>query len=194
MNTNFKIINSLLVICFILIECRTVQRIKKHEDVKDISGDWNDRDYRTTSKELSEKLIYESWRTRFINKNNRLPKIMVGSIRNRTSEHNITKVMGILVANLERELLKTGEVIISGNKALRDEVAQTGLTPEMRAALSQGENGSDFILTGEITSLEDVYNKKEVRTYMISLSLIELTTGNKVLILSKDDIIKYIRG
>ncbi len=191
---NKKISYLLLLITILFLGCRTVQRITKDNNVKDISGDWNDTDYRTTSKELSEKLVYANWYNEFFIKNDRAPRIMMGYIRNKTSEHNITKIMNILTNNLESSLLETGKVIVSGNQALREQAALEGLTPGLRAALTQGENGSDFILVGEITSLEDVYNKREVRTYIISLSLIELKTGNKILIVSKDDIRKYIKN
>src|ERR1017187_4582141 len=77
------------------------------EDVKDISGTWNDTDSRLVSEEMIRDSLSGGWIDRFGKTSNKAPAVIVGSIRNLSQEHINTNTF---VNDLERAFVNSGRV------------------------------------------------------------------------------------
>ncbi len=192
----------ILLSCFILIffillqSCagptRTVKRVQVDEAI-DISGHWNDTDARLTAEAMVKDVLSRPWLQNFIEQHGRQPVVIVGQIRNRTSEHIET---AMFIKHIERELLNSGQVkFVASDKerqALRKERLdqQSFASPETAKELAN-ELGADFMLQGVITSVTDSFEGRRVVKYQVNLELIDIENNVKVWIGQKE-IKKYI--
>ncbi|MCD5384160.1 penicillin-binding protein activator LpoB, partial [candidate division WOR-3 bacterium] len=96
-----------LTICAVLISCATrVERIDV-ESQMDLSGQWNDTDSRLVAEEMIQDALSRVWLTNFYTEQEREPVVIVGTIRNLTTEHI---AIGTFVTDIERELINSGKV------------------------------------------------------------------------------------
>ncbi len=196
MKTHFLNYLSLFLISIILFNCagptRTVKRVQVDEAI-DISGRWNDTDARLTAEAMVKDVLSRPWLHNFIEENGRKPVVIVGQIRNRTSEHIET---AMFIKHIERELLNSGLVqFVASDKereALRNERLdqQSFASPESANELAK-ELGADFMLQGVITSVTDSFEGRRVVKYQVNLELIDIEKNTKVWIGQKE-IKKYI--
>ncbi|WP_456406535.1 penicillin-binding protein activator LpoB [Caldithrix abyssi] len=196
MKTHFLNYLSLFLISIILFNCagptRTVKRVQVDEAI-DISGRWNDTDARLTAEAMVKDVLSRPWLKNFIDENGRKPVVIVGQIRNRTSEHIET---AMFIKHIERELLNSGQVqFVASDKereALRNERLdqQSFASPESAKELAN-ELGADFMLQGVITSVTDSFEGRRVVKYQVNLELIDIEKNTKVWIGQKE-IKKYI--
>ncbi|APF18507.1 hypothetical protein Calab_2900 [Caldithrix abyssi DSM 13497] len=194
--THFLNYLSLFLISIILFNCagptRTVKRVQVDEAI-DISGRWNDTDARLTAEAMVKDVLSRPWLKNFIDENGRKPVVIVGQIRNRTSEHIET---AMFIKHIERELLNSGQVqFVASDKereALRNERLdqQSFASPESAKELAN-ELGADFMLQGVITSVTDSFEGRRVVKYQVNLELIDIEKNTKVWIGQKE-IKKYI--
>ncbi len=193
-----RIISSffILIILSFIFNCsgptRTVKRVQVDEAI-DISGHWNDTDARMTAESMVQDVLSRPWLQNFIEQNGRQPVVIVGYIRNRTSEHIETDMF---IKHIERELLNSGQVqFVASDKerqALRRERLdqQSFASPETAKELAN-ELGADFMLQGVITSVTDSFEGRRVVKYQVNLELIDIEKNTKVWIGQKE-IKKYI--
>ena len=173
---------------------RTVERVDPKE-VIDLSGRWNDTDARLVAEEMVKDALNRPWRTRFETQNGKLPRIIVGTIVNRSSEHIASETF---INDIERELLNSGLVKLAQGKDFREEVRkergdqQEFALPET-AKKWKKELGADFMLQGSINSIVDQYNKKKTVTYQVDLKLTDLET-NDISWIGQKKIKKYIEN
>ncbi len=188
---------SLLTVIFFLISCggptRTVKRVQVDETI-DISGHWNDTDARLTAEAMVRDVLSRPWLQNFINENGRQPVVIVGDIRNRTSEHIETDMF---IKHIERELLNSGQVKFVASdrerQALRKErLDQQSFASAETAKELANELGADFMLQGVITSVTDSFEGKRVVKYQVNLELIDIENNTKVWIGQKE-IKKFIQ-
>ena len=97
---------------------KTVTRVEPDEQI-DLSGDWNDTDSRLVAEEMIKDVLGRPWLGEFKGDKKRAPVVIVGTVRNRTSEHIATTAF---IKNLERELINSGRVDFVANKEERQEV------------------------------------------------------------------------
>ena len=80
----------LIVIFLLIIGCtpsnQTVSRISVDE-VTDISGNWNDTDSKLVAEQMVRDLMYRVWISDFQMEYAQKPTLIVGTIRNKSSEH-----------------------------------------------------------------------------------------------------------
>ena len=193
-----RIISSffILIILSFIFNCsgptRTVKRVQVDEAI-DISGHWNDTDARMTAEAMVQDVLSRPWLKNFIEQHGRQPVVIVGYIRNRTSEHIETDMF---IKHIERELLNSGQVqFVASDKereALRRERLdqQSFASPETAKELAN-ELGADFMLQGVITSVTDSFEGRRVVKYQVNLELIDIEKNTKVWIGQKE-IKKYI--
>ncbi|MCD6376956.1 MAG: penicillin-binding protein activator LpoB [Caldisericaceae bacterium] len=193
-----RIISSffILIILSFIFNCsgptRIVKRVQVDEAI-DISGHWNDTDARMTAESMVQDVLSRPWLQNFIEQNGRQPVVIVGYIRNRTSEHIETDMF---IKHIERELLNSGQVqFVASDKerqALRRERLdqQSFASPETAKELAN-ELGADFMLQGVITSVTDSFEGRRVVKYQVNLELIDIEKNTKVWIGQKE-IKKYI--
>ena len=193
-----RIISSffILIILSFIFNCsgptRIVKRVQVDEAI-DISGHWNDTDARMTAESMVQDVLSRPRLQNFIEQNGRQPVVIVGYIRNRTSEHIETDMF---IKHIERELLNSGQVqFVASDKerqALRRERLdqQSFASPETAKELAN-ELGADFMLQGVITSVTDSFEGRRVVKYQVNLELIDIEKNTKVWIGQKE-IKKYI--
>ncbi|MBK7259781.1 MAG: penicillin-binding protein activator LpoB [Ignavibacteriae bacterium] len=159
---------------------RTVTRVEPDEQI-DLSGDWNDTDSRLVAEEMIKDVLARPWLGEFKGDKKRTPVVIVGTVRNRTSEHIATTAF---IKNLERELINSGRVDFVANKEERQEVRDERTDQqEFSSAESlkkfQQETGADFMLRGDITSIIDAEGGQQVKYYQVNLELVNIETNRK---------------
>jgi uncharacterized protein (TIGR02722 family) len=175
---------------FFLVSCsssRTVTRVSSDTQI-DLSGRWNDTDAQLVAEEMISDVLRRPWIAAFTEENDRKPVVIVGDVRNRSSEHIETLVF---TKSLERELINSGKVKFVASEAERQgvreerEKQQTEASPETMKRLGQ-ETGADFYMGGVITSVTDRADGERVVFYKINLELIHMETNEKVWIGNKE--------
>lgn len=175
--------------------CATkVERISPDE-VKDLSGRWNDTDSRLVSEEMIDDVLSRAWLDDFKQQRRRDPAVIVGGIRNLSHEHINVRTF---VNDMERALINSGKVQFVASSGERDEIrAERGdqdihASEETRNAMGK-ERGADFMLKGDISTILDTEGKRQVRFYQVDLTLISLADNRKVWVGQKK-IKKYVTG
>lgn len=175
---------SLLLLTLFLGCSGSSQRVTRisADEVEDLSGRWNDRDSRLVTEEMVADLLSRPWLSNFIRRNGAKPVVIVGNIRNMSSEHIET---GIFIRNIERELINAGRVsFVAGGEvreAIRDERhdQQYHASEETAKRLAQ-ETGADYFLVGSVKTLIDALGGREIKLYQVDMELVHLETNEKV--------------
>jgi uncharacterized protein (TIGR02722 family) len=183
-----------LVTVVALTGCKTkVQRVGVEEQI-DLSGRWNDTDSQLVSAEMVNDIATRPWIETFTAKHGKKPVVIVGTIRNLSSEHIQTETF---TKDLERELVNNGRVTFVANKIERGELReerkeqQTWSREETQKRLA-AETGADYMLQGGIKTIIDQEGKRQVKFYQVDLELIHLESNEKVWIGDKK-IKKYVK-
>ncbi len=172
---------------------KKVERIEV-EEVRDLSGSWNDTDSRLVSEEMIRDVLARPWLGEFSAKKGKQPAVIVGEVRNLSHEHIS---IGTFVSDMERELINSGRVEFVASKVERGEIRderedqELHAAEETRKAMGQ-ELGADFMLKGTINSIVDTEGKEQVRYFQVDLTLISLVDNRKVWVGQKK-IKKYIK-
>lgn len=162
--------------------CKTkVKRVAADETI-DLSGRWNDKDSQLVSAEMISDIATRPWIEEFTAKNGKKPVIIVGTIRNLSSEHIETETFA---KDLERELVNNGRVTFVASKLERGELReermeqQTWSSAETQKRLA-AETGADYMLQGGIKSIIDQEGRESVKFYQVDMELIHLESNEKV--------------
>jgi len=193
-NTKIRIILSVIILMSVAAcgPTREVRRISADE-VTDLSGRWNDTDSRITAQEMIDDVLGRIWLTDFMTENGKKPVVVVGTIRNKSSEHI---PVDAFIKDIERELINSGKVQFVADKSQREDVRderedQQKFSSEESMKKFYKELGADFMLLGVITSTEDAYGGDRTVLYQVDLELINIETNQKVWLGNKK-IKKYI--
>ena len=139
-------------------------------EVKDISGRWNDTDSRLVAEEMIKDCLSQAWLSRATAAKGKAPTVIVGTVRNQSSEHIATDTF---VEDLQRELINSGKVEFVASKNERGEVRDerldqdTNASEETRKEHGQ-EAGADFMLSGIISTITDQEGGQSVVLYQTS--------------------------
>jgi len=174
---------------FIISGCgssRTVSRLSADAQT-DISGKWNDTDARLVAEQMVSSVTTRPWLEEYVQKHDKKPTLIVGTIRNMTSEHIETE---IFVKEIERELLNSGKVRFVANKSERTEVRDERINQQSNASEESAkklaeEQGADFMLRGTLKDMVDSFEGKKVKYYQVDLELVNVESNEKVWIDTK---------
>jgi uncharacterized protein (TIGR02722 family) len=160
---------------------REVQRIDA-SSTTDLSGQWNDTDSRLVSQEMIDDVLARPWINEFTRTKSRKPAVILGTIRNKSHEHINVATFS---ADMERALINSGRVDFVASKDERSEIREERKDQELNATQYTrnemgNEMGADFMLKGDINSIYDTTQGKQVRFYQIDLTLISLANNRKV--------------
>jgi uncharacterized protein (TIGR02722 family) len=152
------------------------------EEVKDLSGAWNDTDSRLVSEEMIRDSLSGGWLKRHSQQSRKVPVVIVGSVRNVSQEHINTRTF---IADLERAYVNSGSVDVVASKSergdIRGERADMDLNATEATRKEMGkETGADYMLVGTINTIIDAAGRDQVRFYQVDLSLISLVDNRKV--------------
>ena len=183
-----------LAMVSLLIGCggTTVERMDTGE-VKDLSGRWNDSDSQMVSEAMVLDCLNHAWLPDFTARSGKKPDVIVGSIRNRSSEHIATEVF---VKDLERALINSGRANFVASSEERSDVRTERLDQDLNAAPESRkapgmEAGADFMLIGTINSIIDQEKGEKVVFYQVDLELVDMRNNRKVWLGNKK-IKKYV--
>lgn len=178
----------LLLLAVGLAGCGTtkVDRVAIDETI-DLSGRWNDSDSRLVAGEMIGQVFAHPWAIDYIARTGRKPVVIIGTIRNMSSEHLET---GVFAKDIERELVNSGKVKFVANANERTEIRQERLeqqqfATEETAKRLAAETGADYMLKGSIKTQMDVEGRKQVKFYQTDLELIAIESNEKVWIGTK---------
>jgi len=165
---------------------RSVQRVAADSQT-DLSGKWNETDARLVAEQMVDALTSRPWLKSFTAETGKKPTVIVGTVRNLTSEHIQTD---IFVKDIERELVNSGKVTFVASKEERDEVRservdQQSNASEETAKRLAAEAGADFMLRGSIKDLVDRVDGTETKFYQVDLELVNVETNVKAWMDSK---------
>jgi PBP1b-binding outer membrane lipoprotein LpoB len=146
----------------------------------DLSGRWNDTDSRMVADQMILDLFESDAYKNYAKDKGRKPVIVVGLIRNKTSEHidanNYVKKFEVVIHNSGMaELVESDEF---RDKLRKERADQQDFSAS--AAQWGKEAGADLILFGEMNSETDVLNKKRVVNYITTLFLTDMETNKRV--------------
>jgi uncharacterized protein (TIGR02722 family) len=177
---------SLLLIVFagflFLSGCSTEVTRMDVDEVKDLSGAWNDTDSRLVSEEMIDDMLQRPWVSDFQTANGKRPTVIVGEVRNLSHEHlNVNT----FIADIERAMINSGRIDFVASSGDRKEVREERKDQDLNAredtrkAMGQ-EIGADFMLKGQINTIIDQASKDQVRYYQVDLTLISMKDNRKV--------------
>ncbi len=157
------------------------------DKVIDLSGQWNDTDSRLVAEQMIEDVFAHPWAGDYFARTGKKPVVIVGTIRNMSSEHLET---GIFAKDVERELVNSGNVKFVANAYERQELRQERqeqqqFSTEETAKRLAAETGADYMLKGSIKTQMDSEGRKQVKFYQTDLELIHLESNEKVWIGTK---------
>lgn len=160
---------------------RTVTRVETDTTI-DLSGRWNDTDSRLVSEEMIRDCLNHPWLTRHLTTAGKKPAVIVGVVRNRTTEHI---PVGTFIKDIERAMVNAGSVEVVASAIERSDVRderddQERFASEETAKAFGLEHGADYMLSGEMNSITDAEDGKQVLFYQVDLTLIDVTTNAKV--------------
>jgi len=184
---NFKLAKGTLLVTALisgglLSGCSTTVERMGVEEVRDLSGTWNDTDSRLVSEEMIRDVLNRPWIDNFVANEKHAPAVIIGEVRNLS--HEFINV-GTFVSDMERELINSGRVEFVASKSERGEIRSERQDQELNSrsdtvnAMGQ-EVGADFMLKGTINTILDTEGKKQVRYYQIDLTLISMADNRKV--------------
>jgi len=188
-----------LILCacasILFVSCaRTVSRIDPGKQI-DLSGRWNDSDSRMVAQKMINDLLSSDKFKDYSASLGKKPSIIVGLIRNKTSEHidadSYIKKFELAIYNSNVADLVESD---SFRDKLREERAEQQDFAASNTASKWGkEQGANLMLFGEMTSETDVYNKRKVVNYITTLFLTDIETNKRVWY-GQEEIKKYIKN
>jgi uncharacterized protein (TIGR02722 family) len=172
-----------LILIALLTACgeTTVQRVSTDAQT-DLSGYWNDSDSKLVSEEMVKTLQDQFWLGEFTGKKGRKPLVIIGNVKNKTSEHLNTNTF---IKDMEKQLINGGRVKFVASTKERDDVRDERMDQQGNASMENAKNlgneaAADFMLIGEISSISDQAGGEKVVYYQVNLELIDIETNEKI--------------
>ncbi|MEL7833342.1 penicillin-binding protein activator LpoB [Fodinibius sp. Rm-B-1B1-1] len=181
-----RIIIGTILAGFLLWGCspsQSVQRVDPNSQ-SDLSGKWNDTDARMVAEDMTSDILSAAWL-----QNVESPVLIVGGIRNNTSEHIRTD---IFIKEMERAIVNSQKVEIVADPEQREQIRaerddqQQHATYESAASLAR-ELGADYMLVGNIDANIDknLDGTRAAKFYTVNLELINVESNRKAWIGNK---------
>lgn len=173
---------------------RTVTRVDPIQQY-DLSGRWNDSDSRLVADKMISELFNSNSFKDYATARGKKPVIIVGQIRNRTTEHIDANNY---IKKLELAIFNSGIADFVESDEFRDKLRleraqQQDFSDPSTMAQWGKETGADLILFGEMTSETDVFNNKRVVNYVTTLVLTNMETNKRVWY-GQHEIKKYVKN
>lgn len=183
----------LFLVALLVAGCATrVERVAP-EQVRDLSGNWNDTDSRLVSEEMVQDVLAQAWLGQHLSARGRQPAVIVGEIRNLSHEHINLRTF---VSDIQRALINSGRVDFVASRDERGEIREERKDQDLHAredtrkAMGR-ELGADYMLQGTINTIIDVEGRQQVRYYQVDLTLISLA-DNRIVWIGQKKIKKFV--
>lgn len=164
-----------------------VQRVSSDTST-DFSGKWNDTDSRLVSEEMVRDMVSRPWMSRFSQNEGRAPVVIIGTMRNLSSEHI---EMQTFAKDISRELLNSGLVRFVASRDDREELRDERTDQQYHASEESAkrmaqEVGADYMLQGAVKTIMDRVDNTQAKFYQVDLQLVDVETSETVWIGSKE--------
>ena len=176
---------NLLAVTIMFLGCsahKTVERIETDTTV-DLSGRWNDTDSRQVSEAMILDCLNHPWITNHMTRSQGVkPIVIVGAIRNMSMEHI---AINTFVNDIERAFINSGRVSVVASAEERGEL-RAEKEDQSEFALGETikrmrrEHGADYMMTGEINTIQDREGGTQVTYYQVDLIFTNIETNEKV--------------
>ena len=185
-----SIITSLLLIGIIILggcsASKQVTRVDADTTI-DLSGRWNDTDSRMVADDIIQDCLTHPWINDHGISTGGKPVVIVGGIRNKSMEHI---PVATFITDIERAFINSGKVrtvsSASERGEMREERADQGEFSAIETVKRMGrELGADYMMTGEINTIEDREGGDQVIFYQTDLTLTDIETNEKIWIGNK---------
>ncbi|MDZ7658980.1 penicillin-binding protein activator LpoB [Fodinibius sp.] len=184
--TFIRFILTTVIAAFLFWGCGPSQSVQRVDPASqsDLSGNWNDTDARMVAEDMTSDILSAAWL-----QNEESPVLIVGDIRNNTTEHIRTD---IFIKEIERAIVNSQKVEIVADpdqraqiRAERDDQQQHA-SYESAASLAQ-ELGADYMLIGGIEANVDknLDGTRAAKFYTVNLELINVESNRKAWIGNK---------
>ena len=172
---------SFLLFIFPACQSNKVTRVDPNTQI-DLSGRWNDSDSRMVAEKMVNELFASERFKAYAKENGKKPTLIVGIIRNKTSEHidaaNYIKKFELAIFNSNvADLVESDEF---RDKLRQERAEQQDFADPATMAQWGKETGADLMLFGEMTSETDTNNNKRVVNYITTLFLTDIETNKRV--------------
>lgn len=175
----------IIVIGFILSGCASTPRVQRVDPqaVIDLSGKWNDTDSRLVSDEMIRDCLNDPWLIRHMTgSGSKRPVVIVGVMRNKSTEHIAVMTF---IKDIERAFIRSGQVKVVASaterEELRSEKGDQRVFSDAATIKQMGkEHGADYMLSGEINTIQDQVGGEKVMFYQVDLTLTNIETNEKV--------------
>ncbi|AYB32905.1 penicillin-binding protein activator LpoB [Chryseolinea soli] len=171
-----------IILLATLFSCQqSVTRVAPDTQI-DLSGRWNDSDSRLVADKMISELMASERFKEYAKEKGRKPAIVVGLIRNKTSEHidSDTYIKKLEVAIYNSNVAEVVESEEFRDKLRLERAQQQDFADPATVAQWGKEIGANLMLFGEMTSETDTSNKKRVVNYITTLYLTDIETGKRV--------------
>ena len=187
----YRLLSCLLLLCLIVLAgcgpSKQVTRIDSDTTV-DLSGRWNDTDSRLVADQIIDDCLNHTWINNHGIQTSSRPVVIVGNIRNKSNEHIATQTF---ISDIEMAFVNSGKVRTVAEKSQRDEIREERADQSENAAIETikrmgRELGADYMMTGEINTIEDREGGKQIVFYQTNLTLTHIESNEKVWIGQKE--------
>lgn len=196
MKNRMSAVGAMVVFAMLFVSCAStsVKRYSADDNVKDLSGYWNDNDVNQVCTTLIDSCIKSKRVAEFEKKYNRTPIVIIGTIKNKSVERIDTS---ILSKRFQNAIINDGtlEFVADANQReeLRAEKYDQAENAYETAKSIGNETAADFMLQGSVTTIVDTAGREQVRTYQVDMQLIDLETNKIIWSDQNNDIKKYIK-
>ncbi len=182
------LVGILLIAFFAGAGCSTVIERMPADEIIDIGSSWNDTDSRLVAKQMVSVILFSNqdngvvwWKKYQARNRGQKPVVIVGRVKNLSHEHINIRTF---VKDIEHELINFDqiEVVVTRDerKPLVDErVYQLSHVSGKTAVKLKEEVGADFLLTGEINTIMQSDEARNLIYYQVTMELTNIETGIK---------------
>ncbi|MGD9488426.1 MAG: penicillin-binding protein activator LpoB [Calditrichaceae bacterium] len=178
------VLGMLVLLSSVLIQCQSSRKVTRvsADQTSDLSGRWNDTDSRLTAEAMIRDLLSKPWLLEYVDLNDEKPVVIVGSIRNKSSEHI---PVDLFIKDIEKELINSGQISFVASEKEREEIRKERLDQQSFSSLETAkqlanETGADYMLQGSINTIVDSFEGQKAVYYQVNLELIHLEKNLKV--------------
>ena len=185
MNKLQLLLTCTVVVCLILSGCASSKKVERLDvdTTVDLSGRWNDTDSRLVAQTMIVDCLNHPWITEHMSASmGKKPAVIVGAMRNRSTEHI---AVNTFVNDIERAFINSGRVSVVASAVERQELRtekddqRVFATPETIKEMGR-ELGADYMMTGEINTIQDQEGGEKVVFYQVDLTLTNVETNVKI--------------
>jgi hypothetical protein len=158
-----------------------VQRVSS-DTITDLSGRWNDTDSQLVAEKIVDDMTNGKWLKSFYKEKGREPRVIVGTIKNKSDEHI---EIDTFKKDIENALTNSGDVRFVASKEEREEMREERTDMQEYASDDtkkkfKGEKAADFMMKGVLTSIPDEKGGTKAVYYQVDFELFDTESNEKV--------------